>query len=236
MEWGIDNEIICDSQNGFRKGRSTINHVQSIMSILETRKLKGQSTFAAFIDFTKAYDSINRDLLFTKLAQLGLKGRIFNAITSLHENVKCCVRINGLKTENIEVGCGLKQCCILSTLLFNLCVNDLVIKINNLNIGIDTNGEKVAILLYEDDLLLVAAKEEDLHVWSIISYGAAIWGNRLFSCVNTVLLRAAKYYMGVGRYTSNSAVLGDTGWKPTVVRQLLAVINQYVRLKEMDTT
>ena len=73
-------------------------------------------------------------------------------------------------------------------------------------------------------------------VWSIIRYGAAIWGNRQFSCINIVLLRAARYYIEVGRYSPNSAVLGDTGWKPTIVRQWLAAINQYVRLKEMDTT
>ena len=91
------------------KGRSTIDHVQSITLIIEFRKLKRQSTFAAFIDFAKAYDSINRDLLFQKFADLGLNGRIYKAITSLHENVKYFVRINSLKTEFIEVGCGLKQ-------------------------------------------------------------------------------------------------------------------------------
>ena len=39
----------------------------------------------------------------------------------------------------------------------------------------------------------------DSMVWSVISYGAAIWGNRQFSCINSVQLRAARYYMGVGR-------------------------------------
>ena len=130
LEWENENTVLCEPQNVFWKGRSTIDHVQSITSIIETRKLKRQSTFAAFIDFAKAYDSVNRDLYFQKLADLGLNGRIYKAITSLCENVKCFVRINGLKTEFIEVGCGLKQGCILSTLLFNLYVNDLVIRIN----------------------------------------------------------------------------------------------------------
>lgn len=54
LEWVDENKVICEPQNGFRKGRSTIDHVQSLTSIIETRKLKRQSTFAAFIDFTKA--------------------------------------------------------------------------------------------------------------------------------------------------------------------------------------
>ena len=78
LEWEKENNVICEPQNGFRKGRSTIDHVQSITSIIETRKLKRQSTFVAFIDFTKAYDSINRKLLFSKLENLGLTGHIYN--------------------------------------------------------------------------------------------------------------------------------------------------------------
>ena len=114
--WESENSIICEAQNGFRKGRSTVDHIVSLTSIIETRKLKRQSTFTAFIDFTKAYDSINRD----KLADLGLSGQIHQAIRSLYDNVKCCVRINGMKTEYFDVTCGLKQGCTLSTLLFNL--------------------------------------------------------------------------------------------------------------------
>ena len=91
------------------KGRNTVDHIVSLTSIVETRKLKRQSTVTAFIDFTKAYDSINRDLLFRKLSDMGLTGRMHKAITSLYNNVKCCARINGLKTDYFEVSCGLKQ-------------------------------------------------------------------------------------------------------------------------------
>ena len=75
----------------------------------------------------------------------------------------------------------------------------------------------------------------DTMVWSVINYGADIWGTRQFSCINTVQLRAARYYMGVGRYTPNSAVQGDTGWKPMIVRQWTSVLNHWIRLKIIDT-
>ena len=319
MNWENENRILCEPQNGFRKGRSSIDHVQSLTSIIETRKLKRQSTYAAFIDFSKAYDSINWRLLFRKLHDLGLHGHIYGAITSLYDNVKCFVRLNGLKTDYIDVTCGLKQGCIFYQQLFNLYVNDLVLRVNNLDIGIEIDDEKIAVLLYADDLVLIAAGDGDLQillnelnvwcqnncikinqqksnvihfrpdsvmqtrfsfkcgticldivsqyiylgilltehmdyakmashvskaanralglviaknkefgglpfktfsklfdtmVWSVINYGAAVWGSRQFSCINSVQLRAARYYMVVGRYTSNSAVQGDTGWKP----------------------
>ena len=82
-------EILNDSQNGFRKGRSTVDHILTLTSIIETRKLKRQSTFAAFIDFKKAYDAIDRTLLFTKLNHLGITSHMYNAISSLHDGVQC---------------------------------------------------------------------------------------------------------------------------------------------------
>ena len=79
---------------------------------------------------------------------------MYNAISSLYDGVQCCVRSNGLKTNWLTVNCGLKQGCSLSTLLFNLYINDLVDTINSSNKGIDIGGERVAALLYADDLIL----------------------------------------------------------------------------------
>ena len=60
--WDAHNSIIIDSQNGFRKERSTLDQISTLTNIIETRKLQTLSTFAAFIDFRKAYDCINRKL------------------------------------------------------------------------------------------------------------------------------------------------------------------------------
>ena len=89
---------------------------------------------------------------------------MYNALTSLYDGVQCCVRVNGLKTNWFTVNCGLKQGCNLSTLLFNLFINDLVDTINSTNIGIDIDGESVAALLYADDLVLLATSEQDLQI------------------------------------------------------------------------
>ncbi len=57
--WAEKNNLIHDEQNGFRKGRSTIDQVSTFTSIVETRKLKKQQTYTAFVDFSKAYDRID---------------------------------------------------------------------------------------------------------------------------------------------------------------------------------
>ncbi len=93
--WIEDNDILCDEQNGFRVGRSTIDHLGSLTSVIETRIKKKLSTFAAFIDFSKAYDRINRNELWVKLGAIGVSGKMLTALKSLYDNVKCRVRVNG---------------------------------------------------------------------------------------------------------------------------------------------
>ncbi len=66
VTWTEINGFITDKQNGFRRGRSTIVHLSILTSIIETRKLKRLDTYVAFIDFSKAYDRINRSMLWKK--------------------------------------------------------------------------------------------------------------------------------------------------------------------------
>ena len=58
-----DNGYIVDEQNGFRFGRSCQDHIYILSTIIRNRKISGQSTYCAFIDFRKAFDWVNRDLL-----------------------------------------------------------------------------------------------------------------------------------------------------------------------------
>ena len=164
VKWEEEYSVLNDAQNGFRTGRSTIDHISSLTSIIETRKLKKQSTYVGFIDFRKAYDSIDRNLMFRKLRDLGISGFICKSILSLYDNVECCVNVNGFFTDWFSVNCGLKQGCCLSTLFFNLYINDLVTMVNALNVGVDIGAEKVAVMLYADDLVLIAENEYELQM------------------------------------------------------------------------
>ena len=111
-----------------------------------------------------AYDAINRTLLWTKLANIGLNGKVLQSLKALYTNVNRSVRINGYLTDWFPVLSGLKQGCLLSPLLFNLFANDLGEAIDATGLGIDINGVtgKLNMLLYADDLALIADTEEDL--------------------------------------------------------------------------
>ena len=154
------NDGIVDEQNGFRAGRSTNDHIDSLSLILESRIKMKKDTFAVFINFSKPYDRINRALLWHKLSTLGIKGKMLNSIKSLYEHVKCAIRIYGTHTEWFCANSGLKQGCILSPQLFNMFANDLVHAMNELNCGLSySDVDHVSILLYADDVVLLSDDE-----------------------------------------------------------------------------
>ena len=74
-----------------------------------------------FIDLQKAYDSVDRYLLWQILARCGVPGRLIAAIRQFHEGMRACVRNdNGDYSEEFNVEQGLRQGCVLFPLLFNI--------------------------------------------------------------------------------------------------------------------
>ena len=70
---------------------------------------------------------------------------------------------SGLKETNFEVTCGLKQGCSLSPMLFNLCINDLALKIDAVGKGMELEDTIfVLFLLYADDIVHIAESGVDL--------------------------------------------------------------------------
>ena len=64
----------------------------------------------------------------------------------------------------------------------------------------------------------------DTTVWSVVSYGAAIWGIKEYAGISTVQNKACPFFPGVGKYIPNAAVNGDMGWTPAHVKQMKSVL------------
>ena len=87
---------------------------------------------------------------------------MLNAVKSLYTAVSPCVRINGYYTEWFDVTSGLRQGCSLSPLLFNIFINDIALKIKACGKSVKIDGDTVGILLYADDIVLLADNEKEL--------------------------------------------------------------------------
>ena len=77
--------------------------------------------FLCFIDLQKAYDSVDRTLLWQVLARFGTPPQMIEVIRQFHDGMRACVRSDdGRCSEWFEVAQGLRQGCVLSPLLFNV--------------------------------------------------------------------------------------------------------------------
>ncbi|MCG8113538.1 MAG: reverse transcriptase family protein [Candidatus Thiodiazotropha taylori] len=164
IEWIEQNNIVVDEQNGFRRNRSCLEHIYTLYSVINKRKQQRKSTYVCFVDAKKAFDTVQRDCLWYKLMSLGINGKILKAVQSLYENVNCVVKINDHSTPFIDVHQGVKEGCKLSPTLFSLYVNDLAQEIKSLNTGVDIDEVQLSILLYADDVALIAPDANSLQI------------------------------------------------------------------------
>ena len=158
-----EGNFLAEEQNGFRSARSCTDHLFVLITILRNRKYMGKETFLTFIDFKKAFDSVNRDLLFFRLLQVGVVGRMYKAINSLYSNPQSRVILNQYGTDFFPCPIGVKQGDNLSPTLFAIYVNELAEEIKLSGIGVKLDDEiLVNILLYADDIVILAENELDL--------------------------------------------------------------------------
>ncbi len=107
-----DNNILVQEQNSFRKMKSCLDHIISLISKIENRYKRRQYTFVCFVDMQNAFNTINRVYIMEKLRNVVVNGYIYNAIKNMYENVSCPVRSNSLTTERFDVELGVKQGCV----------------------------------------------------------------------------------------------------------------------------
>ena len=120
-----DNNVLEDNQIGFRPGRGTADAILIINTIINKYKNKKKPLHIAFLDLTKAYDRVNREVMFEKLTEAGLGGRTRQIIQNLYYKDKILIELNGELCSKIFLTKGLKQGCGLSPTLFNFMAKEI---------------------------------------------------------------------------------------------------------------
>ena len=79
-----------------------------------------RNLYLAFIDLTKAFDTVNRDLLWMVLSKFGCPPHFLTILREFHDGMKARVVIGGQESDPFEVLAGVKQGCVLAPVIFNL--------------------------------------------------------------------------------------------------------------------
>ena len=93
------NDLLGMEQGGFRASHSTQDHVFALHHIIDQYRQRGKQVYCAFVDYTKAFDLVNRSALWCKLFNHGINGKILNIIKSMYAEAKSCVGVGGTLSD-----------------------------------------------------------------------------------------------------------------------------------------
>ena len=155
--------IIHGNQTGYVKGRFIGEAARSIMDVMDYTKKQNIPGILLFIDFEKAFDSIDWEFMVKCLDVFGFGPSLKGWIETFYKNISSCVINNGICTSQFEIQRGVRQGDPMSPYLFIIVAEVLATAIRTTNIqGIKIGKEEFKFVQYADDLTVFVPDIENV--------------------------------------------------------------------------
>jgi len=149
--------LVDNDQTGFLKGRSIAENICLINNVISFTESKNISGLRLFVDFEKAFDTIEWAFVEKTLHHFGFGSSIIKWINLFNHDIQSCVINNGWSGGFFELSRGVRQGCLLSPYIFILCAKVLATTIHKDNEvkGITVGSTECKLSQYADDTTLI---------------------------------------------------------------------------------
>lgn len=156
-------EVLSDSQAGFRRGRSTVEQITTLRLLNEKARDTGKMIFHNFIDFRKAFDRVWHAALWHTMRKYNIGEGITSLVQKLYESSRSKVLVGDQYSEWFKTNIGVRQGCLLSPTLFNLFLERIMTDaLEDYEGGVRCAGRRIVDLRFADDIDLMEESENGI--------------------------------------------------------------------------
>ena len=160
-EWIELENKVCPEQAGFRTQHSTIDHIYTLHAMILKHVYGNRrgKLYVTFIDYRKAFDSVNRSQLWEVLRSARLSTKFLKMLQAMYHKVQSCVRWGQEFSDFFNCPSGVKQGAVESPSIFSLYINavaDHVRRNGKHGVQMVPGMTELYLLLFADDVVLVS--------------------------------------------------------------------------------
>ena len=151
-----------DQQFGFKKTVGCSHAIYIVRSVVDYYVSNGSTVNLCALDVSKAFDKMNHCGVFVKLMKRGLPVNLLSVLEDWFSKCFTCVKWNTVHSDMFKLNCGVRQGGVLSPYLFSVYIDDIIETVAKQQIGCVYRSFVVSIILYADDILLLAPSIDSL--------------------------------------------------------------------------
>ena len=145
-----------DLQIGFKKHLGCGPALNTLQEVVKYFTSRGSTLYIASIDASKAFDRVDHNVLIAKLNSRKLPACFINVISCWYDKLYSSVRWNSMFSDEFKVNTGVRQGGILSPILFNVYMDDLIDNLKQNGFGCHIGNVFAGCIMYADDLLILS--------------------------------------------------------------------------------
>ncbi|KAA5553182.1 hypothetical protein F3G54_32575, partial [Pseudomonas aeruginosa] len=139
-----------------------MDHIHTVRQIIQKTEEYNLPLCLAFVDYEKAFDSIETWAVLESLQRCQADWRYIDALRCLYDAATMTVQVQKDQTRPIQLRRGVRQGDIISPKLFTNALEDVFKTLDWNGRGININGEYISHLRFADDIVIMAVSLQDL--------------------------------------------------------------------------